>query len=186
MTTRTKRPKVTAKRLAGPDHAVVSIEGGRGDLYRREPCPTCPWRLDAVGIFPAEAFKHSVSVAYDVSIRTFACHESGTKAPATCAGFLLKNSANNLGVRMKDARGLIDFASISDGGVALFASYREMAVANGVAPDDPVLEPCRADDETRFFVCPKCRRPSFNRDDLRHGYCGACHDWTDKPREVLP
>lgn len=147
MTARPKRARVTARRMAGPDHAVVTIEGGRGDLYRREPCPSCPWRVDATGEFPPEAFKHSAPVAYDAALRTFACHSSGTKQPATCAGFLLRNSANNLTVRMKQARGAIDLDQVHDGGHALHASYRDMAVANGVDPHDPVLAHCRGDGE---------------------------------------
>lgn len=142
-----RKPRVTNRRMAGADHAVVTLAGGRADLYRRSPCGQCPWRKDAVGVFPAEAFRHSASTAYDAAINTFACHESGQKAPATCAGFLLRNSANNVAVRLKAASGAIDLSSVSDGGVELFDSYREMAVANGVDPDDQVLQPCRADDE---------------------------------------
>ncbi|AVK09334.1 DUF6283 family protein [Pseudomonas aeruginosa] len=32
---------------------------------------------------------------------------------------------------------------VSDGGVDLFDSYAEMAIANGVDPEDPILKPCR-------------------------------------------
>lgn len=28
------------------------------------------------------------------------------------------------------------------------------------------------------FTCPRCSRTSWNPDDVREGYCGACHDWT--------
>lgn len=141
-----RESRITARRMAGPDHAVLSLEGGR-HLHRREPCGTCPWRKDAVGIFPADAFVHAAGVAYDASLRTFACHESGTKAPATCAGFLLRNSANNLAVRIKLARGQLDWAELREGGAELFASYRDMAIANGVPPDNPALATCRADNE---------------------------------------
>lgn len=143
------RARVTRTRMAGADHAVLTVEGGRGDQYRREPCPTCPWRIDAVGEFPAAAFKHSASVAYDMAFNTFACHASRKARPATCAGFLLRNSINNLAVRMKVGRNLIDMNQVHDGGHALHASYRAMAVANGVDPADPVLAPCRANDEWR-------------------------------------
>ena len=142
-----KHPRVTATRLAGPDHAVRTMVGGRGDVYRREPCATCPWRVDAVGIFPAEAFKHSAGTAYDMASTTFACHESGTKAPATCAGFLLRGADHNLAVRVKLVRGVVNLREVSDGGHALFESYRAMSEANGVAPDDPVLGPCRGRNE---------------------------------------
>lgn len=32
---------------------------------------------------------------------------------------------------------------LTDGRVDLFRTYREMAEANGVDPEDPVLKPCR-------------------------------------------
>jgi len=38
----------------------------------------------------------------------------------------------------------IEMDQVSDGGVALFDSYAEMAIANGVEPNDPVLAPCRS------------------------------------------
>lgn len=28
------------------------------------------------------------------------------------------------------------------------------------------------------YVCPRCAARSFNPNDLREKYCGACHDWT--------
>lgn len=30
--------------------------------------------------------------------------------------------------------------------------------------------------------CPRCGRISHHPDDVREGYCGACHDWTSEPR----
>jgi hypothetical protein len=142
-----KKPRVTQTRPAGADHAVVTVEGGRRDVYRREPCPQCPWRKDAVGVFPAEAFRHSAPCCYDAAFTTFACHDSGIGKPATCAGFLLKNSMHNILVRMRESDGLVDISQITAGGVELFDSYREMAIANGVDPDDPVIAPCRADND---------------------------------------
>ena len=35
---------------------------------------------------------------------------------------------------------------------------------------------------TAAFTCPRCGRTSHNPDDLREGYCGACHDWTGVPQ----
>jgi hypothetical protein len=32
------------------------------------------------------------------------------------------------------------------------------------------------------FTCPRCQRTSYNPNDAREGYCGACHDWTSRPR----
>lgn len=28
------------------------------------------------------------------------------------------------------------------------------------------------------FTCTRCHRTSANPNDVREGYCGACHDWT--------
>lgn len=137
------RPKarVVGLRMAGPDHAVVTIKGGNAG-YRREPCGGCPWRVDQVGTFPAEAFRHSANTAYDMAQHAFSCHESGKEKPATCAGFLLRGAAHNLLARMRWGRG--DWAEgVSDGGHELFQSYRAMAEANGVPADDPALALCR-------------------------------------------
>lgn len=128
-------------RPAGPDHQVVTVEGGKG-AYRRAPCPQCPWRQDAVGEFPAEAFRHSASTAYDMAQNTFACHDSGCRKPALCAGFLLRGADHNLAVRLKKFGGT-SFSDVTDGGLALFQNYRAMAVANGCDPNEAVLAPCR-------------------------------------------
>lgn len=32
------------------------------------------------------------------------------------------------------------------------------------------------------FTCPRCGRISYHPDDTRHGYCGACHDFTGTDR----
>ena len=126
----------------------MKVTGGVGS-YRRQPCETCPWRLDATGEFPAEAFRHSAPTAYDMATEQFACHASGTEKPATCAGFLLRGAAHNFAVRLKLMQGKLDLDAVSDGGVELFGSYREMAEANGVAPGDPVLAKCRKQTRTR-------------------------------------
>lgn len=135
-------PKITRTRAAGSDHQVVTLQGGKGSTYRREPCAKCPWRVDAVGEFPAEAFRHSAETAYDMASHTFACHDSGVRKPALCAGFLLRGADHNLSVRLKRMRGDC-FDDVHDGGHDLHANYRAMAVANGVAPGDPVLDACR-------------------------------------------
>jgi hypothetical protein len=66
-----KKPatRITRRRLDGPRHAVISIitSGGRA-AYRREPCAECPWRVDQVGAFPAEAFRLSAPTAYDAAM----------------------------------------------------------------------------------------------------------------------
>lgn len=140
------KSEILEVRPAGDDHQVVTVkrdpERKTGHLYRRKPCAKCPWRVDAVGEFPAEAFKHSASTAYDMSDRVFGCHDSGTSKPATCAGFLLRGAYHNLRVRMAYLTGEIQ-DDLEEDGLELFESYREMAIANGVDPDDPVLADCR-------------------------------------------
>jgi len=136
-----KTVTVTNIRPAGADHQVLTVEGGNG-AYRKQPCPDCPWRKDAVGKFPAEAFKHSANTAYDMSQHTFGCHQSGKAKPTTCAGFLLRGAEHNMLVRIGAMKGRFK-DDVTDGGHELHDSYRAMAIANGVPSDDPVLLPCR-------------------------------------------
>ena len=133
--------KITDIRKADENHRVITAEGGGG--YRRSPCSDCPWRLDATGIFPAEAFRLAANTAYDMATHTFGCHQSGPVKPQTCAGFLLRNSTHNLGVRLRLIRGE-GFGDVHDGGNELHEDYRAMAMANGVASDDPALSRCRS------------------------------------------
>lgn len=146
-----QRPSVVRTRPAGDEHRVVTVQGGT-EAYRRWPCggdestpdrPGCPWRVDATGRFPAEAFAHSAETAYDQSNHTFACHEAGVEHPATCAGFLLRGAEHNIAIRLGTARGRIDLDEVHDGGHELHADYRSMAVANGLDADDPRLRDCR-------------------------------------------
>ncbi len=37
-----------------------------------------------------------------------------------------------------------------------------------------------------FFQCPDCHRKSHNPNDIRAGYCGACHRFTGEPDPSLP
>ncbi len=135
--------KVTNVRQAGRSHQVITVYDDKPSRYRRTPCSTCPWRVDAVGEFPAEAFRHSADTAYDMSGHEFGCHQSGRRKPATCAGYLLRGARHNIATRVKLMRGRIDFDSLSAGGLELFDNYRAMAEANGVETDDPLLAQCR-------------------------------------------
>lgn len=140
------RARITKTHPAGKGHVVSTIVGGHHG-YRRKPCEQCPWRKDLpIGAFPAEAFRISANTAYDVSTHLFACHMSGNEKPATCAGFLLRNAANNIGARIAKMRGDIDMAEVSTDS-PLYESYRAMAEANGVPKDDPALRLCRSDNE---------------------------------------
>ena len=139
-----KRANITGRHACGDTHEVVTVEGGPS-TYRREPCDECPWRKDLrAGAFPAEAFRHSANTAHDASLHMFGCHMSPSNRPQTCAGFILKNSVHNLGVRIATSSGRIDPSKVSSR-VPLYDSYREMAVANGVSADDPALAKCRSD-----------------------------------------
>lgn len=136
-----KRAHVVAVNPAGPDHQVVTVEGGN-DTYRRTVCAECPWRIDQIGKFPPEAFRHSANTAHDQSMHQFACHMSGSKKPATCAGFLLRGATHNIGFRLALATGKIDANELRET-VPLHPSYRAMAEANGVQADDTTLARCR-------------------------------------------
>lgn len=137
-----KKTKVVKRTFcADGEHAVVTVNG-RGGGNRMEPCEQCPWRADLpTGVFPAEAFRISAHTAYDGSMHQFGCHMSSPDHSQTCAGFLLRNADNNIGTRLTMIDGR--YRQPADGGLPLYSSYREMAVANGVDPDDPVLSPCR-------------------------------------------
>lgn len=138
-----RNSKVTHIAPAGPDHQVVRVVSDPAEkAYCTSPCQNCPWRKDAVGLFPPEAFRVSAPTAYDMAQSTFGCHTAGTVSPKTCAGFLLRGAAHNLNIRIGYINGRIG-RDVSDGGHKLHESYRAMAVANGVDPADPVLEPCR-------------------------------------------
>jgi hypothetical protein len=96
------------------------------------------------GVFPAEAFRESASTAYDGAIKTFGCHMNKSTAVATCAGFLLRHADNNIGIRLSLTGERIDLDAVEDGGFPVYPSYREMAIANGVSADDPVLRQVRS------------------------------------------
>ena len=142
--------QITERTLADADHAVVTVTDG-GNRYRREPCPDCPWRIDSVGVFPAEAFRLAANAGlesletsiHDLSAgtRNFGCHSSGPGKTATCAGYILKGQGS-IGWRLALATGKFDPAKVRSE-VPLFCSYFDMAVANGVPADDPALDGCR-------------------------------------------
>lgn len=143
------RAWIKDRRLADENHAVITVKGGDGK-YRRSPCPTCPWRKDAVGEFPAEAFRLSAATATDGSMilevgdeafHTFGCHHSGAGKPATCAGYVL-NGDDAIGWRVAHSKGKFDPSKVHSD-VPFFESYYDMAVANGVPPDDPALRGCK-------------------------------------------
>lgn len=113
--------------------------------HQVKPCSDCPWRTDVpTGNFPPERFIALAPTAYDLNRTQFACHKSPEGEEFACAGFLLAGAAHNLGVRLGLRSGTIDLAAVAcehD----LFPNFRAMAIANGVPPDHPDLQPCRDD-----------------------------------------
>lgn len=138
-----EQPLVTilATSKVGDDHAVSTIKGGNS-AYRKKPCSDCPWKVSSTGVFPAMAFEHSAITAFDMSSHQFGCHQSGVSKPAACAGFLLAGSAHNLATRLARIKGEVK-NDVQNGGNELYPSYREMAIGNGVSPDNPILSRCR-------------------------------------------
>lgn len=111
----------------------------------KRPCAECPWREDvAPGHFPAERFVALAQCAEDMSTMLFQCHVTSDDRPLICAGFALQGAAHNLAMRLAVARG--DYCGDPDAaGFPLFADYAQMAMANGVASDDPCLARIRLD-----------------------------------------
>jgi hypothetical protein len=134
-----KKAVVTNRRIADAFHAVVTVDGG--DRYCKSPCPECPWRKSNVGSFPSEAFKISADTAHDMARNSFACHMSGIEYPATCAGFLLSEGADDhFSVRIQRMNGKT--LDVTGNPEELFSTYIKMAVANGVVEDDPSIAKC--------------------------------------------
>ena len=48
------------------------------------------------------------------------------------------------------------------------------------------LGPMHPEDPGDAFTCPRCGRTSHHPDDIREGYCGACHDWTGRDGDEQP
>jgi hypothetical protein len=114
--------------------------------YQTQPCAECPWRTDVVpGRFPPERFRDLAATAYDLAVAQFACHMSPEGAEFGCAGFVLRGAAHNLGARLAARVGRLRLGEIASP-YPLHASYRAMAVANGVDPDDRALAACRDPD----------------------------------------
>lgn len=68
-------------------------------------------------------------------------HERHREAGDLC-WILLRGADHNLSVRLAMAKGRIEPTDVTTD-VDLYDSYREMAEANGVSPDDPALALCR-------------------------------------------
>jgi hypothetical protein len=114
---------------------------------RKTPCAECPWRKDVkTGHFPPEAYERLANTNYDMADKIFQCHDTTDETPLVCAGFLERGADHNMTVRVAYMRGEIEKKDRS-GGHKLFDNYVEMAIANGVDPDNPVLKSCRHNSE---------------------------------------
>lgn len=177
-----ERTYPVGKGADGNDYGVTRVTGSSKKTARRKPCATCPWRKDAaVGIFPADAYRSSASTAYDGSLTSFSCHESGKEKPAICAGFLLANADNNLAVRMAMIDGSLNSEEIANpDNVPLYENYRAMAIANGVDPEDPRIAPCRGNDEDYGEVRKRMERhgirPGITAEDIMKIATDEDHD----------
>lgn len=105
------------------------------------PCSECPWRRSTPpGQFPAAQYE----VLLETSSQTFGapmfgCHKGapGADADLACAGWLAVAGYENLTVRLAILSGRLDPAALQpgDGWPELFASYSEMAAAQGRPTD---------------------------------------------------
>ncbi len=144
-----RRVREGRTRIASDEYGVTSLsytpDPGEPHRVMPRPCGQCPWRRDVpVGVFPAEAYRISAPTAYDMAASTFACHMAGREGLSTCAGFALRHRDHNMVFRLAGLMGKTQrLQAVTDGGLPLYPTYREMAVANGVAEDDPVLGPVR-------------------------------------------
>ena len=59
---------------------------------------------------------------------------------------------------------------------------RPRAWHHTAAQDKVFIDADRIFDTRPSFTCPRCRSVSYNPNDIREGYCGRCHDWTDTGR----
>lgn len=145
------KPCITGVTPAGDGiHGVVTVVNGKSQ-HQHKPCIGCPWRKENVGNFPSGAFRISANTSYDMAGHTFACHMRGADNPSTCAGFLLSKSADdNMSVRIERSKrqGLEE---VDGDGCDLFDTYRKMAIANGVAPNDGTLRGCMPEARDRFY-----------------------------------
>ncbi len=112
----------------------------RGLPHRRYPCAECPFRRDTPsGQFPACRYEALRVTAGEpgceapVTAPMFACHKGREEA---CAGWLAVCGIEHLHVRLAVLTGRLEPEDLRarDGWPALFASYAEMAAAQGGQP----------------------------------------------------
>ncbi|MFJ4526197.1 DUF6283 family protein [Streptomyces sp. NPDC088810] len=74
----------------------------------------------------------------------FGCHSSTAEAPRVCAGWILRGASGNRQVQDLLRSQRMQAPTLPEG-VELYDDYAEVAVANGVAEDDPALAPLLRD-----------------------------------------
>lgn len=170
--TATTAGRVVAQRPADDVWGVTTVVYDGPPVGQPRPCggdEPCPWRRDArPGQFPAEAFQHSAATSQPGSKRRFGCHSSSLEQPRMCAGWLLRGAQHNAAVQRVLADGTVPRPELP-AGVELYDSYAEMAVANGVAPDDPALTAPTPHDEDDLVPFAEGLPPADTVDLLRVG-----------------
>lgn len=101
---------------------------------RTETCAECPWLKDTpVSRFPPERYQQLRSTCEQGFNNLFACHKTAEGHETVCVGYLLVDGLNNFRVRLAVIQGQYDPRKLKASG-PLYASYREMAAANGYVP----------------------------------------------------
>jgi hypothetical protein len=99
-------------------------------------CSACPWRKDVpVGVFPPERFIALAATVKQDFGPVFACHKTTEGQDSACVGYLLTEGTENFNVRIASIRGALDMKKLKSE-YPLYATFKEMALANGVAPED--------------------------------------------------
>lgn len=111
--------------------------------YARQPCTECPWRKDQpTGRFPPERYEALRNTAGSPGDEAplwapmFACHKTANGREIPCAGWLVVAGSFHLGVRLAIATGRLPVVALERGAdwPELYATYDEMATANGAQP----------------------------------------------------
>jgi hypothetical protein len=68
---------------------------------------------------------------------------------------------------------------LEEAGMAADADGITLAFAIGWAMRvlTDALDASEPSKEAASFTCPRCGRTSYNQNDIRERYCGACRDW---------
>ncbi|MEV0149740.1 MULTISPECIES: DUF6283 family protein [unclassified Nonomuraea] len=122
-----------------------------GMPHRKYPCGECPWQVKApLGKFPAERYEQLRSTCRPDAAGIpplpgapmFGCHvgDPGTGEDLACAGWLVVEGHNHMGVRVAVMEGRLSMEALDrgDNWPELYESYEAMAEANGAAAREDV------------------------------------------------